>query len=243
MTHPFSPPRQCYRWQAGCLRINCLDCLDRTNLCQTVVGLKVLDAMLTSLWKSTELRDSKIEQFRRVFAVRGDEGQGEEGSPKMLTSTLNPPQEMWAKNGDNLSRCVTGTGAISGGVKVTLLKDMQRSVVRTIKNNFMDNRRQVAIDILLGKFRDGVGRVESGVEREEGRERGTSGAGRRWNPERNVCDSTYVSVPLQPAPTSFESPMKSCAKCWMRLVVEGGERGDNSNPYSPKGHGQPQVRV
>lgn len=80
----------CHRWQAGCLRVNCLDCLDRTNLCQTVVGLKVcvaatgrqasclffsspffqvLDAMLTYLWKSTDLRDSKLEQFRRVFIV------------------------------------------------------------------------------------------------------------------------------------------------------------------------------
>lgn len=63
-------------------------------------------------------------------------------------------QDMWGKNGDNLSRCVTGTGALSGGAKATILKDMQRSVVRTIRNNFMDNRRQTAIDIVLGKYRD-----------------------------------------------------------------------------------------
>lgn len=65
---------------------------------------------------------------------------------------------MWGRNGDNLSRCVAGTGAISGGAKTSVLKDMQRSVVRTIKNNFMDARRQMAIDIVLNKHREGVHR-------------------------------------------------------------------------------------
>ncbi|EDQ85859.1 uncharacterized protein MONBRDRAFT_28797 [Monosiga brevicollis MX1] len=117
--------------QLGIIRVNCLDCLDRTNLCQSVVGLAVLEDMLGTLKSELDLRESKLLEFRRVFAL------------------------MWSVNGDNVSRCVTGTGAISGGVKTSKLKDMQRSVVRTFKNNFMDSRRQAAIDLLLGTYRDG----------------------------------------------------------------------------------------
>ena len=62
---------------------------------------------------------------------------------------------MWQRNGDNISRCITGTGAISGGTKSSKLKDVQRSVTRTIKNNFMDSSVQEVIDILLGKHIEG----------------------------------------------------------------------------------------
>lgn len=64
-------------------------------------------------------------------------------------------QDMWGRNGDDVSRCVTGTGALSGGAKTSVFKDVRRSVVRTIKNNFMDAHRQMAIDIILGKFHEG----------------------------------------------------------------------------------------
>ena len=143
----------------------------------------MLDAMLTGLCEAAPLGERKMFEFRRVAS------------------------DMWLKNGDNVSRCITGTGAISGGVKTSKLKvrggrgavvqarwttsldllqacfctlislpvcslicshpthayvsclclaqDVQRSVTRTIKNNFRDDRKQAAIDLLLGKYREG----------------------------------------------------------------------------------------
>jgi phosphatidylinositol-bisphosphatase len=75
-----------------------LDCLDRTNLCQTVLGIQMLDDMLTGLCESAPLGERKMLEFRRVVS------------------------DMWLTNGDNVSRCITGTGAISGGVKSSKLK-------------------------------------------------------------------------------------------------------------------------
>lgn len=119
------------RKQTGALRFNCLDCLDRTNFVQGVVADRYLDNMLSALWKAGELPASKARQFHETF------------------------EAMWQRNGDNISRCITGTGAISGGTKTSKLKDVQRSVTRTIKNNFMDSSVQEVIDILLGKHIEG----------------------------------------------------------------------------------------
>lgn len=44
-------------WQKGVTRVNCLDCLDRTNLIQSKIAFDVLDSMLARCGVN----------FRRVF--------------------------------------------------------------------------------------------------------------------------------------------------------------------------------
>jgi phosphatidylinositol-bisphosphatase len=75
--------------QQGIFRINCIDCLDRTNNVQLTIGLVVLSMQLESL-KKRNYSNNLLEQLR----------------------------EMWINNGDHISRIYTGTGALGQRSKV-----------------------------------------------------------------------------------------------------------------------------
>ena len=112
--------------QQGVFRTNCLDCLDRTNLVQTIISQMTLASFL--------------------------ETDGQLASPDFWIrhSTL------WADNGDALSRIYAGTGAIRSSFtrhgKMSLagaLADARKSATRLYVNNFADKGRQNTIDVLL----------------------------------------------------------------------------------------------
>ena len=115
--------------QKGVFRTNCLDCLDRTNLIQTLVSQMAVDAFL------------------------GHRGEHAASDFWMRHSTL------WADNGDNLSKIYAGTGALKSSYtrtgKMSLagaVADMRKSVQRIYHNNFLDPSRQITIDMLLGRL-------------------------------------------------------------------------------------------
>ncbi|NXE88307.1 SYNJ2 protein, partial [Menura novaehollandiae] len=108
--------------QTGTFRMNCLDCLDRTNSVQSFVALEILLAQLESLGLNSK---PIIERFVESY------------------------KEMWTLNGHNLSRVFTGSRALEGKNKVGKLKDGARSVSRTIQSNFFDGGKQEAIELLL----------------------------------------------------------------------------------------------
>eukprot|EP00049_Salpingoeca_infusionum_P012763 m.236825 g.236825 ORF g.236825 m.236825 type:complete len:1264 (+) comp15265_c0_seq2:330-4121(+) len=114
--------------QRGGFRVNCFNCLARTNVCQSILGLYVLDQQIESLRPYANFRDAKSEQFRSFFV------------------------EMWQRNGDHLARCVTGAGTSSGGVRRGIVKNVQRTISRTVRMNFLDQSTQASIDIILGKY-------------------------------------------------------------------------------------------
>lgn len=114
--------------QEGVFRTNCLDCLDRTNLIQTMVSNMAMEAFLS---------------HRGVHAT---------SDFWMRHSSL------WADNGDSLSKTYAGTGALktsftrSGKMSLAgTFADMRKSVQRIYHNNFVDPSRQVTIDMLLGR--------------------------------------------------------------------------------------------
>ncbi|VDK17407.1 unnamed protein product [Anisakis simplex] len=109
------------RSQNGVIRTNCLDCLDRTNAVQTILGLHMLGAQLESL---------NIESNKVNVALRFEEAL----------------KDLWQKNGDSCSVVYAGTGAIEGKSK---FKDASRSLARTIQNNLMDASKQESFDMLL----------------------------------------------------------------------------------------------
>ncbi|XP_006868517.1 PREDICTED: synaptojanin-2 [Chrysochloris asiatica] len=110
------------RFQKGTLRMNCLDCLDRTNTVQCFIGLEVLHLQLESLGlHSKPIVDRFVEAFKA----------------------------MWSLNGHNLSKVFTGSRALEGKAKVGKLKDGARSMSRTIQSNFFDGVKQEAIKLLL----------------------------------------------------------------------------------------------
>ncbi|XP_053566888.1 synaptojanin-2 [Bombina bombina] len=111
------------RFQKGTFRINCLDCLHRTNSVQAYIALEVLRTQLESL----RLLDMKsvVERFDESF------------------------KSMWSINSHNLSMVFTGSRGLEGKAKVGKLKDGARTVSRTIQTNFFDGAKQEAIDLLL----------------------------------------------------------------------------------------------
>ncbi|KAJ5626046.1 hypothetical protein N7510_002355 [Penicillium lagena] len=115
--------------QEGVFRTNCLDCLDRTNLVQTIISVMALESFLSQ--QGTRL-NSDLE---------------------MRHSTL------WADNGDALSKIYAGTGALKSSFtrhgKMSLagaLADARKSATRLYVNNFTDKARQNTIDLLLGRL-------------------------------------------------------------------------------------------
>ncbi|NXC18096.1 SYNJ2 protein, partial [Corythaeola cristata] len=108
--------------QTGTFRMNCLDCLDRTNSVQSFIALEILLAQLESLGLNSK---SIIERFVESYKV------------------------MWTLNGHNLSRVFTGSRALEGKHKVGKIKDGARSMSRTIQSNFFDAVKQEAIKLLL----------------------------------------------------------------------------------------------
>ncbi|XP_062954503.1 synaptojanin-2 isoform X2 [Cynocephalus volans] len=110
------------RFQKGTLRMNCLDCLDRTNTVQCFIALEVLHLQLESLGlNSKPIADRFVEAFKA----------------------------MWSLNGHSLSKVFTGSRALEGKAKVGKLKDGARSVSRTIQSSFFDGVKQEAIKLLL----------------------------------------------------------------------------------------------
>ncbi|NXN88090.1 SYNJ2 protein, partial [Bombycilla garrulus] len=108
--------------QTGTFRMNCLDCLDRSNSVQSFVAQEILFAQLESLGLNSK---PIIERFVESY------------------------KEMWTLNGQNLSRVFSGNRALEGKNKVGKLKDGARSVSRTIQSNFFDTVKQDAIELLL----------------------------------------------------------------------------------------------
>ncbi|KJZ76562.1 hypothetical protein HIM_03898 [Hirsutella minnesotensis 3608] len=115
--------------QEGVFRTNCLDCLDRTNLIQTLISQMAVEAFL------------------------GHRGEFAASDFWMRHSSL------WADNGDSLSKIYAGTGALKSSFtrhgKMSLagaVADMRKSVQRIYHNNFVDPSRQVVIDMLLGRL-------------------------------------------------------------------------------------------
>lgn len=115
--------------QEGVFRTNCLDCLDRTNLVQTIISKMAIEIFL---------RHKRLSATPDFWARHSS---------------------MWADNGDALSRIYAGTGALKSSFtrhgKMSLagfLADARKSATRTYINNFADKGRQNTIDLLLGRL-------------------------------------------------------------------------------------------
>lgn len=117
--------------QKGVFRTNCLDCLDRTNFVQDILSRTTLDEYLSLV--------------RREW--------------RLSTTLWNHHRELWAENGDALSRLYAGTGALNTSYTRTgkrtlagMLSDATKSVSRAYINNFQDKDKQSAIDMFLGNL-------------------------------------------------------------------------------------------
>ena len=120
--------------QTGVFRVNCMDCLDRTNVVQTTIASQILDIALMKLgllMPDQSLPSSCLQAYRRL----------------------------WANNGDAISRQYAGTAALKGDLTRTghrnlkgTVRDGLSSANRYYINNFKDSLRQSVIESMQDDF-------------------------------------------------------------------------------------------
>ena len=130
--------------QVGSIRTNCMDCLDRTNVVQSIFGRYMLFQQLSE-YKAVSLPFPFKSAFRKE-PMTLPWGNGE------IAHRL-----LWADNADAISRLYAGTVALKGDYTRTgqrtrkgALDDGLNSVQRYYLNNFLDADRQEGIDLLVG---------------------------------------------------------------------------------------------
>ncbi|KAL1301963.1 hypothetical protein AAFC00_002419 [Neodothiora populina] len=122
--------------QSAIVRTNCMDCLDRTNVVQSMLGRFTLSRMLTDLGVLRPgQKAQEDESFEHLF------------------------RNVWADNADVVSRSYSGTGALKTDFTRTgkrtragALQDLNNSITRYIRNNFSDGPRQDGFDVFLGAY-------------------------------------------------------------------------------------------
>lgn len=130
--------------QDGVFRTNCIDCLDRTNVVQSMFAKRSLQKTLVKL--------GILYNGQTIESIGG--------------GVIDLFKNVWADNADLVSMQYSGTGALKTDftrtgkrTKQGLLKDGLNSLTRYYKNNFNDGFRQDAIDLFLGSYvvREGEG--------------------------------------------------------------------------------------
>ena len=122
--------------QTAVVRTNCMDCLDRTNVVQTMIARWILTRQLID-----------------VGVLRAGESQDDDGDFASLF------RNVWADNADVVSKSYSGTGALKTDFTRTgrrtrtgPLQDLNNSITRYIRNNFADGSRQDGFDVFLGAY-------------------------------------------------------------------------------------------
>ena len=131
--------------QTAVVRTNCMDCLDRTNVVQSMLGRWTLTRMLIDLGIIRPGESAQDDQaFEHLF------------------------RNVWADNADVVSKSYSGTGALKtdftrtgNRTKAGMLQDLNNSITRYVKNNFADGPRQDGFDLFLGVYRPDTAAIGS----------------------------------------------------------------------------------
>jgi hypothetical protein len=131
-----SGPLEIRTLQSSVVRTNCMDCLDRTNVVQSMLGRWTVTRQLTDagiLQPGESANDDR--EFENMF------------------------RNIWADNADVVSKSYSSTGALKTDftrtgerTKKGILLDGSNSVTRYFRNNFTDGPRQDGFDLFLGTY-------------------------------------------------------------------------------------------
>lgn len=123
--------------QRGVVRANCIDSLDRTNVVQSVIAHRIMDAAL------------------QVMGVL--DSNPETGTAAKFEAFEKDFKNTWADHANALSQVYAGSGALKTDYtrtgkrsKLGMVQDGLRAVRRYIYQNFLDGQRQDGIDLFLG---------------------------------------------------------------------------------------------
>ncbi|QUC18548.1 uncharacterized protein UV8b_02789 [Ustilaginoidea virens] len=133
--------------QSSVMRTNCMDCLDRTNVVQSIFARYTLNRIFEDLGlmqRGSQFRDEDP-AFEYIF------------------------RNMWADNADVVSGAYSGTGAMKTDVtrtgkrtNVGALQDGRIGITRYLLNNFRDGPRQDSYDLFLGAYDPGATSIGTG---------------------------------------------------------------------------------
>jgi phosphatidylinositol 4-phosphatase len=122
--------------QTSVVRTNCMDCLDRTNVVQSMLARTSLNRQLTDLG----------------VLARGETFESDTTFEFLF-------RKVWADNADVVSKSYSGTGALKTDftrtgqrTKAGAFQDLQNSITRYVRNNFLDGPKQDAFDLFLGSY-------------------------------------------------------------------------------------------
>lgn len=184
--------------QRGVFRVNCMDCLDRTNVVQAALARHIMEQQLKKLGK--QLPDQVL--------------------PASIRTAF---QEMWASNGDAISRQYAGTAAMKGDFTRTgerrftgVMKDGYNSANRYYLNRFKAAYRQTLIDVMLGNpvtedIAALIAAMKNGPEEEQ------------WTMEREECVAQLVQHCKQLLLTDEEESICGWALVDPFYSTDGGE--------------------
>lgn len=123
------------RVQNGVARTNCIDCLDRTNAAQFVIGKRALGHQLHALGilggKSVEYDTDAVNLFTHMYHDHGDTIAVQYGGSQLVNT-----METYRKINQWTSHS----------------RDMIESFKRYYNNSFMDGQRQEAYNLFLGNY-------------------------------------------------------------------------------------------
>lgn len=134
-------------YQTGTFRTNCIDCLDRTNVLQSMLA-----------WCALEQALIEINLLHGTISTNAD------ASTDSLLARLWPNfgmrfKSLWADNADYCSLQYTGTRALKTDFTRTgkrtiwgMLMDGYHSLIRYYMNNFSDGFRQDSMHLFLGQY-------------------------------------------------------------------------------------------
>jgi phosphatidylinositol 4-phosphatase len=136
------------RKQTAVVRTNCMDCLDRTNVVQSMLGRWTLTRQLIDLGLLKPGESAQEDQaFEHLF------------------------RNVWADNADVVSRSYSGTGALKtdftrtgNRTRAGALQDLNNSITRYVRNNFADGPRQDAFDLFLGAYQPDTAAIGLGQQ-------------------------------------------------------------------------------
>ena len=121
------------RNQKGIFRVNCLDCLDRTNIAQDFIARKVIDLFFRNFLLSQD--------FKQIDSIR-------------IQSAVS---RLFADNGDAISFIYAGTSALKTSLSrngrldfFDYVEDFKKSAYRLYYGNVTDKSKQETLDFILG---------------------------------------------------------------------------------------------
>lgn len=220
------------RRQKGVVRTNCMDCLDRTNVVQSLLARRSLLSQLKAVGADVPSPNSINDSDTIELATAIEEGsvmtvskKGNDGLGEGLESRF---RDVWGNNADEIAVLYAGTPALKGDftrtgrrTKAGALLDGVNSITRYWVNNFLDPYRQEAINMLL------KGRCEKATVHDTSTQTGTL-IGR--HPPRIDLDMwTRFTVP---SPTHPSGPIEGAVLIGIRRKIEDVDANMDFGDYS-----------